>query len=282
MTGRAFPTNPRLIRTGKASVCFGEMTPIVYKGQLLLAAVGLSHVPQSPFKTGGLWVGDADTGEVLSRFGEGYGFANAFVEGDDIHVFAAKNEAGSSGVKRIECFKSSDLKKWDKKEVLEASNGELFFNQTVCKAGEKYVMAFEVKDEKTVPFTIYFAESTDLVTWQRVSDAVYGTDRYTACPALRYVDGWYYLFYLEHRTPRWWFEMSLARSQDLINWQQCLKDPVLQPVDAELCNASDIDLVEFEGNVVVWYCYGNQRGMGCSASALFDGSMNEFLNWYFI
>lgn len=281
MSGKAFPTNDKLVRTGRASTHFGEMTPIVFQDRLLLAAVGLNWVPESSFPKGGLWLGDAETGEVLSHFGQGYGFANAIVENNTVHVFAAKNNSGSHGVKTIECFSSKDLKCWDRRDVLNAGPGELLFNQSVCKTDQGFVMAFEVQDEDTVPFTIYFAQSTDLHNWERIPDAVYGADRYAACPAIRYVDGWYYLFYLEQSAPRWWFEMCVARSKDLVSWQQSAKNPVLTPEDCELCNASDIDLVEHDGKVVIYYCYGNQRGMGCATSALYDGSLKEFLNCYF-
>jgi predicted GH43/DUF377 family glycosyl hydrolase len=281
MTGKSFPTNPDLVRTGKASTHLGEMTPIVFKDRLLLTAVGLSWVPESPFKSGQLWIGDALTGETISCFGHGYGFANSIVSGDKVYVFAAKNKASSSGVKQVECFSSSDLQNWHQSIVMEAKPDELIFNQSVCKADGKYVMAFEVKNDSTVPFTIYFAESSDLQNWERLPDAIYGADRYAACPAIRYSDGWYYLFYLEHRTPRWWFEMCVARSRDLVSWQQSSNNPVLSPQDCELCNASDIDLVEYKGKVHAFYCYGNQKGMGCATSAVFEGPMQSFLNCYF-
>jgi hypothetical protein len=281
MSGKAFPSNAKLVRTGKASTHFGEMTPIVFNDRLLIAAVGLGWVPESPFQDGGLWLGDAQTGEVISHFGHGYGFANAIVDRDTVHVFAAKNNSGSSGVEKIECFSSSDLNCWAKRDVFEAGTGELLFNQSVCKNDKEFVMAFEVKDDKTIPFTIYFAKSPDLFNWERIPGAVYGADRYTACPAIRYVDGWYYLFYLEQRSPRWWFEMCVTRSRDLVSWEQSPKNPVLAPEDCELCNASDIDLVEYDGKVAAYYCYGNQRGMGCATSALYDGSMKDFVNSYF-
>lgn len=281
MRGKAFATNPKLVRTGKASTHFGEMTPIVFEDRLLIVAVGLAWDIQSPFKEGELWIGDALSGEIISRFGKGYGFSNAIVANETVHVFAAKNESGSSGVKKIECFSSKDLKSWEKRDVFKAKSDELIFNQSVCESDGKYVMAFEVKDEITVPFSIYFAESSDLYAWKRIPNAVYGKDRYTACPAIRYIDGWYYLFYLEQRSPRWWFEMCVTRSQNLIDWQQSLNNPVLSPDNCELCNASDIDLVEFNGRLYTFYCYGNQKGMGCGTSAIYDGSMREFLKHYF-
>ena len=43
------------------------------------------------------------------------------------------------------------------------------FNTSVCKAGERYVMAVEVggpKDVVGVPFTVFFAESKDLLAWK--------------------------------------------------------------------------------------------------------------------
>ncbi|RKY68572.1 MAG: hypothetical protein DRP97_06130, partial [Candidatus Latescibacterota bacterium] len=73
----------------------------------------------------------------------------------------------------------------------------------MCQAGDRFVMAYESKEGKYPPFTIKFAESLDLRAWTKIPGAIYGTDRYTACPALRYVDDT--LLYVEWLTPEWRF-----------------------------------------------------------------------------
>lgn len=280
MSGRPFASNPGLLRSGKASTFFGEMTPLVHDNRLILVSAGFPWVSESPFRDPSLWIGDPQTGEIFSTFGKEYGFPSAITHNDSIYVFAGKTGFSSNGVLSIECFSTNNMARWTNKVVLHAEAGEEFFNQSVCFDGEKFTMAIEVRDKKLTPFSIYFAQSDDLIHWERVP-AVLNIDRYTACPDILFSEGYYYLFYLEQRTPRWWFEMCVARSKDLVSWEESTK-PVLQPEDAELCNSSDIDIVEFNNKVYVFYCYGNQKGMGCGTWAEYDGTLDDFLKYYFL
>ena len=47
-------------------------------------------------------------------------------------------------------------------------------------------MAYESSDPAYPAFTIKFARSKDLMTWEKIPDAVFGKDRYTACPCIRW------------------------------------------------------------------------------------------------
>ena len=105
----------------------------------------------------------------------------------------------------------------------------------------------------------------------------YAMDRYTAPHCLRYLEGYYYDFYLEIHNG---FEMRVVRSKDLISWEPSPLNPVLKASDAdkqiatknlpdslaqkiakaENCNNSDIDFCEFEGKLIINYSWGNQRG----------------------
>ena len=114
--------------------------------------------------------------------------------------------------------------------------------------------------------------------------SVYGADRYTACPTLRFLNGTFFLFYLEHLTPRWRFETHLALSRDLMDWEPVPRNPVLDPEGPEDINASDLDLAEFESDgrpkVRVYYGTGNQRGEGGITWAEYDGTLKQFLGCY--
>jgi hypothetical protein len=220
-----------------------------------------------------------ESGRVVSAFAPFYGLASAFVRGERLFVYAIPND--SNGAQRIDCFSSTDLRHWDITTVLRAEPGEELFNETVCEAQGRFVMAFEIRDKKTHPFTIVFAESTDLLTWRRMLLPVFAPERYTACPTLRYLDGWYYMLYLEHKTPAWRFETYIVRSRDLAHWEASPRNPVLDPVGREDINASDVDLVEHRGAVHLWYGYGDQRGQGGITSARFAGTLREFLASYF-
>ena len=280
MKGNSFATNPRLVRSGLSSLDYAEMTPVAFQGrQLLLASARL----ESRLNGSGrlcLWIVDTRNGEIISTFGPGYSLASAIADGDALHVLAIPSDAG--GARHIDRFSSRDLTRWERSVALEALPGEELFNESVCRAGDRFVMAFEARDKHYPPFTIYFAESRDLVSWTRVPGAVFGTDRYTACPALRFLKGSYYMMYLEHLKPRWWFETYITRSRDLVHWEQSDRNPLLAPEGVEEINTSDPDLIEIPGpRVRLHYLTGNQKGSFTATWADFDGSMEELFAWYF-
>jgi len=283
MGGRPFRTNPELVRSGTASDEFSEMTPVIFRNRMHLLGSAHAGARANPYDDRCLWVEEVATGKVISTFAEGYGLGSAFADGDALYVYAIHND--SHGAQQIECFKTKDLQDWELWTVIEALPGEELFNESVCRAGGRCVMAYESRDANYPPFTIYFAESEDLVEWRRIPGAVFGTDRYTACPSIRYLDGMFYMLYTEHLKPRWWFETYLTRSPDLIHWEQSPKNPVLDPEGIEGINTSDVDLVEYrekgEDRVRLYYATGNQRTWGTVTWADFKGTQREFFDLYF-
>lgn len=254
-----------------------EVSPAVWQGRLVL----LKCVRPA---SGGsrndyyLEIEDVENGRALSRFAEGYSLACAFVEADTFHAFAARfTPEGWNDVTR---FTSRDLRHWESQVVIPQENEQLF-NSSVCRGPAGFVMAYESNDPRYPAFTIKFATSTNLTDWVKLPDARFGTDRYTACPALRYVDGWYYLLYLEHRTPRWFFETYVARSRDLKSWEVSPANPVLSPGDGDGINASDPDLVEWAGRTLLYYSVGDQRTWSKLRRAVWPAPLgNFFANWF--
>lgn len=279
MKGWPFETNPRLIRTGMVSGDYGEMTPVIFRGKPLLLASAPSTAEANPYSNRCLWVEDVVTHRVVATLAEGYAFGSGFVHDDTFYAFTAPEN--KMGAQRIDSFWSKNLKDWESANVLVCDENERVYNESVCEADDRFVMAYEVNDMKYQPFTIKFAESVDLQTWTKIPDAIYGTDRYTACPTLRYIDGTFYMLYLEQISPKWWFETYLTRSVDLIHWEQALRNPVLASEGVESINASDIDLVELSGRVVIYYIYGDQMLWGKSTSAEFNGTLKEFFEYYY-
>src|SRR6202011_3005636 len=143
------------------------------------------------------------------------------------------------------------------------------------------IMAIEVGEPKEVvgvPFTIFFAESKDLLTWKLLpQEGVYSKKKYTACPALTYLDGYFHMIYLEAR-PGPTYESHIVRSKDLKRWESSRLNPVLSFSDedknianpkltadqrktigqAKNINNSDVDLCEFKRKTVIYYSWGNQ------------------------
>ena len=203
----------------------------------------------------------------------------------------------------IAVFRSRDLEHWEQHRALTLPGWGLF-NTSVCKAGDRYVMAIEVGKPPQVvgvPFTMRFAESKNLLDWKLLPEAcVYTKERYSACPALRYLDGWFYMLYLESR-PGPNYETHLVRSKDLIRWEPSPLNPVLKasPEDKLIANSklnadqrekiaravdlnnSDMDLCEFRGKTIITYSWGNQQGTEFLGEAVYDGTLASFLKGFF-
>lgn len=254
-----------------------EAAPIVWQDRLALMKC------IRPASGGGpadyfLTVEDVETGKALGRFAQGYSLASAFVRAGTFYAFASRFAA--DGWNDVTLFKSKDLQTWTQ-QVAVVQEKEHLFNSSVCAAEGGFVMAYESDDSSYTPFTIKFARSTDLETWTKIPGAILGPDRYAACPCVRYVNGWYYVLYLEHRKPRWFFETCVARSKDLKVWELSPANPVLTPGLDDGINASDPDAIEFQGRTYVYYSTGDQRTWSKLRRAVFPGSLADFCEAYF-
>ena len=249
-----------------------EAAPVVWQGRLALLKC-LRPATGGTKADYHLALEDVETGRELARFAEGYSLASALVHDGTLHVFASRFEP--DGWNDVTLFKSKDLRTWQQKIVVKQEREHLF-NSSVCATDKGFVMAYESDDSKHVPFTVKFATSPDLENWTKKTEAVFGADRYAACPCLRYVNGYYYLLYLEHRTPRWFFETYLARSKDLISWELSPANPLLTPGLDDGINASDPDLIEFQGRTYLYYSVGDQRTWSKLKRAVYPGPMAEF------
>jgi hypothetical protein len=272
---------PTLMKEGVVRRDMCEVAPIVWRGRLcLVECVRPAHggTAQDYYLT----LRDVETGEQLARFAESHGLASAIVHNNTLYVFAARYEPKGSW-NDVTLFKFSDLKRWDKRIVVKQEAREQLFNSSVCEDPDGFVMAYETDDPTYPPFSIKFARSNDLESWTKVPDVVFGTDRYTACPCIRYVNGYYYLMYLEHRTPRWFFETFVARSKDLKTWQLSSANPMLTPdgID-EGINASDPDVIEFGGTTYIYYGVGDQRTWMNMKRAVYPGPIQDFFERWFV
>lgn len=268
-----------------------ETSPFVHRGEVLILESVRPKTPDSVrpgehylrirrLADGTRDVRDADefaACEVLTEFAEAHTFAAPFVRDDEIFVFASKRGEDGNILDEITVFRTADLQNWESRLAIKGVD-ERLFNCSVCFDGERYVMALESDFGPWPSFTIKFAVSDDLWNWTVLPDteAVLGTDRYAACPSIRFVNGRYHMWYLEHAGP-WWFETWLTRSEDLLHWEQSPQNPILRPGMGENINNSDIDFCEFNGRVVIYYSWGSQRGDEHLAHAVYDGTLVEWV-----
>jgi hypothetical protein len=239
------------------------------------------------------------TGRPTPAFARGYDLGCALAEGGTMWAFGVDQWDGT----KIVAFRSDDLEHWESLPALTLPGWGLF-NTSVCRAGDRFIMAIEVgkpPEVVGVPFTNRFAESKDLVHWKLLPDeCVFTKERYSACPSIRFLEGWFYMLYLETLPgPR--YETYLVRSKDLIRWESSPLNPVLAASGEDRAiaspnlmaaqrakvagavdrNNSDVDLCEFRGKTIITYSWGNQQGTEFLAEAVHDGPLAGFLKGFF-
>ena len=262
-----------------------ENTPVLFNSQLLLVAnfrpSGGDTIPE---KDSYLYIDDLQSGTEIARFGAAHSFVSAFVNDTELNVFALDfSETGkawsSNGINR---FITKDLKSWSTEKVLLPEGDEYLFNNSVCRDDKGFVMAYETN--KPLAFCFKFARSNDLSKWDKIPGLVFTgvKDEYSACPCLRYFKPYYYVIYLHNKMVGHNGYISfLARSKDLIDWELSPFNPILEAVEGEGINNSDVDIIEYKGKTYLYYATGDQATWATIRVAMYDGLMTTFFENHF-
>jgi hypothetical protein len=296
-------TGPPLIKKlGTIDCDLVETTPIVFKGKLyrfeyVRERYKLNQSGKSHFR-----FIDHQSGEATAPFARGYHLGSAYAENDSVYVTAVDIWNGE----HIEIFVSADLINWHSRPVLNLP-GYGIFNTSLCKADGQYVLMYELGkpvEEVGERFTARFATSADLQHWT-VTDrnCVFLKERYSAPHCLRYLDGYFYVFYVEELKGDSLnhYETYVVRSRDLVDWQYSPLNPVMRASadDKKIANPdltdeqrariaaavninnSDMDFCEFKGRVIINYSWGDQHGTEFLAGAVYEGNLAQFLKGWF-
>lgn len=288
---------PLIVKAGTIDCDLVETTPVVFNDKVYRFEYVRPGYWNNPTGDSYFRFVDHKTGEPTPSFAKGFHLGSAFVYHDSVYVTAVDAWDGE----RVFIFTSGDLKNWDRRLAFELP-GYGIFNTSMTKDEDKFVLMFEIGKPEAVAgvrFTALFATSHDLRNWEILpADRNYAKDRYTAPHCLRYLDGWFYNFYLEAHEG---YEMRVVRSKDLIHWESSPLNPVLKvsvedkqiandnlPVElrerinlAENRNNSDLDFCEYNGRLIINYSWGNQRGEEFLAEAVYEGTMKQFLRGWF-
>jgi len=295
---------PKFRKVG-AVAPWGEVSPFVFKGRLMRMELRDSeHRVQSRQDVKAV-IRDVSTGKIVGETGEGCYYHSVFVEGDRIYLTGTlrSGENGRTG-DTVMVFESTDLVHWTKR-ILIRNPGWRYFNTTLAKGPDGYVLALESNDERHAEqyFTMFFATSKDLKEWTFLpNETAYPKLRYCGGPFLVFCNGWYYLT-LVTAMPCARFCTYIFRTRDFRSWEVGRYNPMLMWDDADrrlapnavdftpelenqvrshfICNASDLEMCEFEGKTVLNYLVGDQRGFAYEAEAWYDGPMQELLERYF-
>jgi hypothetical protein len=282
--GGAAPARPKLTKLPLALGQAMENTPVIWQSRPLLV---LNHRDDTKNKTDDytrsmyLYIRDLASGQEVARFGTGHSFANAFVNGPELDVFASEG-TNRDWFQSLYRFWSTNLTDWQRALAIPQEAGEHLFNASVCRDDQGFVMAYE--SDKPVQFCFKFARSPDLARWRKLAGLTFTgvNNEYSACPLLRYVGPYYYVIYLHAAIPghSGWVSF-LARSRDLAAWELSPFNPILEAGPGEGINNSDVDLFEWEGNTYLFYATGDQATWGAVRTAQYAGPMREFFAAHF-
>lgn len=288
---------PLIKKLGTIDCDMVETTPIVFKGRLYRFEYVRTNYWNNKTNDSYFRFVDHESGHTTPSFAKGYHLGSAFVDSETVYVTAVDIWDGE----RIFVFASQDLEHWDSWLAFELP-GFGMFNTSLTRADNKYVLMFEIgkpPDEAGKRFTARFAVSNDLKKWELLPSVCnYAKDRYTAPHCLRYLDGYFYNFYLESYNG---YETRVVRSKDLIYWQPSPLNPVLRASEedrkiakakltveqrqriskATNINNSDVDFCEYKGRLIINYSWGDQQGVEHLAEAVYEGTVEQFLKGWF-
>ncbi len=301
-------TNPskKLIKKGTIARETVETTPVVWNNRLLRFGWKRIHHREENVVvavTGCYQFVDMETNEEITTFANNHSFGAAYTENGKMYVIGT---AGGFGSNTLKLFVSDDLQNWEE-HIIFSAPAWIIYNVSICKGKDDYILAIEISHPVSIagehPYTIVFAHSKDLYHWELMDTEryIYRKDRYAACPAIRYVGGYYYMIYLEsfvgyNSVP------YIVRSMDLLKWDLAPMNPVMFYSDDDRIiehpeffneeelfdiknslntNNSDVDLCDWQGKTIILYSWGNQLGHEFLAWAEYNGSMQEFLESFF-
>lgn len=299
---------PKIRRLGTIDFGVNETTPVVFKDRLYRFEYINRKYHRAALPTDYFHFIDVATGVATPGFAHNHFLGSAFAERETMYAFGVKEAWGGQ---QIDVFQSNDLINWTSRTVLEKL-GWALYNNSVCKGDGRYIMAFEAGAPAAVvgkKFTSFFAESPDLLNWKFLGEQYAWTrDFYIGCPTIRYLDGYYYIFYLVQLPQRLRpddetvpYETHLVRTRDFLKFEPSPLNPVLTfseddrqiqhpQINAEQrqriaispnTNVSDMDLCEFHGEVVMYFSWGSQNGIEYLAEARYTGTLASFLTAFY-
>ena len=298
-------THPKCEDHETVSTKAAETTPFVWRGKLYALENVQRYMdfpgkgPDYRFHEDGCYIRDLSTDTRLCYPWLNHYFSTIHVLDDRLVLIGGDYgwEQPWWHIKRFQMMTSDDLTTWSRPvTILEADATENLFNNALVFDGVRYVLLYETDDPALgQKFTFRFAVSQDLLHWRKLPmEYVYGSGKYVGGPALYFHGGDYYLLYLAETFGKYGFwDTRVARSKDLAVWEDApvgrsfvypdtrrITNPALAP-DVHEVNASDVEMVEFEGKVHIWWCGGNQASVDDLQHATYNGTRKELLEAFF-
>lgn len=269
------PTHPDIVRGGYV-MNGAEHTPVDWNGTLLIVA---------NTGNGFLVVDFATRSKISEQVILKMDVVSAIVDSGRLYVFGSNMitpERALAPGGQVLMTSSDDLLTWtDPVTVIQAAAELAIGNTSVTKTPDGFVMAYDTRAPGYADYSFRFAYSQNLTDWTDIG-GVFSPSEYTSTPAIRYVDGYYYIFHLRHRDKK--FVTMVARSTDLISFEKqrseyAVISPVGHPEDGHA--TTDLDLVELGGKVYLTYSAGDQMTWGHIKYATFNGELRQLMSLFF-
>jgi hypothetical protein len=246
-----------------------ESTPIRWNAETLIVSFAKLHDDALEIRR--------TSGELVASRAWGKHLGCAIVVGSTLHVFGTTPDQQAL----VESH-SADLERWsDDVVVRRAARWQGLWNCSVVATDRDFVMTYEVTEPATHgEFTYRVARSSDLTAWSDVGRLF--SRSYSACPTIRYVaeTQTFYVLYLENPSPGTWSTFAV-RTRDFVSYERS-SAPVLEALDSEGTNASDVDLTDAgDGTTTLVYLTGHQNGDGDTRLASYDGTTRDFMERLF-
>jgi hypothetical protein len=290
--GNITVTNSILIKEDVSILYACEQTPIVFNGQPY-DIIGV-HPSTPDHNSNNCYIAvmsvDGVNG-IVSITARDCQYPSAIVNNGTLFIYATSWGGGQTPW----VFYTTDLMNWQSNQVF--TSPPVVWNTSVCYDGSRYVMTMEVgsfyQSFATSPDGMNFTQTTNNELYNTRAWKVIGSKKYkdsynyngyTACATIRYSNGYYYLIYCT--TDNGFYIERITRSPDLANWTDSTKNPMLVPDSYELaipgCNCtSDMDLVENNGQVQIYYCVQDQSSWFNIRRAYYSGTLANFLGWFY-
>lgn len=277
------PTIPQMERVSTVPNVGAETSPILFNGvKYLISFTGREAIPG-----GGFIVFDWQGNMIANISASGMATGSAIVKDGVVYVY------GSTGVtlqgtlttgNKILMSSSADLFNWSVPITvyqlpIDVGSG----NTSVTQTPNGYVMAYDFVKPDFKNYSYRFLFSTDLIHWMPIG----GTFRpygYTSCPTIRWVNGQYYIFFLDKSKQANYtaYFTKLARSVDLdIFEEQMAPYAVISPTFDEGTATTDLDILEENGQLHFIYSAGDQQTWGIEHLAKYNGTLSEFVALFF-
>lgn len=297
--GNVVYTNSLIVKEDISILYACEQTPVVFKGAYYDVISVHPSTDEHDSNDCYIAVMPADGANgIVSITGRICQYASAIANNGTLYIYATCWDSSHAPW----VFYTTDLTNWQSNQCF-PGGCPTAWNTSVCYDGTQFVMTMDIGS-----YYQSFSTSADGLTFSPVGGSftatAYDTTRwnpllrnnihkimssydyngYTGCAAIRYASPYYYLIYCTYDNGL--FVNRIARSPDLVSWVESVKNPVLVPDSYDQAiptciNASDIDLVEYNGQVNFYYCVGDQSTWFNIRRAYYSGTLASFLNCFF-